>query len=71
METFLGITYIQQKLFPVLVYSTSITWEYSYWIFHVGMLVNNIMENKRKFRPAHDLKLMDQVLCHESDFDHS
>ncbi len=30
-------------------------------IFHVGMLVNYIMENKKKFRPAHDLKLMDQV----------
>lgn len=25
------------------------------------MLIDNIMENKRKFRPAHDLKLMDQV----------
>jgi len=36
-------------------------WKNYGWIFHLSWYLVDIMENKRKFRAAPDLKLMDQV----------
>ena len=61
MENFLCIAYIQLKVFRLFLYYMfkhgKIPISYSMF----KMLISNIMENKEKFRPDSNLKLMNQV----------
>ena len=46
--------------FPSIVILQHKTWKNSPWIFHVLLLLLNIMENKPKFKPNPKLRFMDQ-----------
>jgi hypothetical protein len=47
--------------FPPIVILQYKTWKNSPWFSHVLLLLLNIMENKPKFKPNPELRLMDQV----------
>ena len=47
--------------FSIQGYIRTKTWKSSSWLFHVLILLLNIMENKLKFQPNPKLRLMDQV----------
>jgi hypothetical protein len=47
--------------FPSILIFNLLAWKKIIGFSMFSMLVNYIMENNKKFRPAHDLKLMDQI----------
>jgi hypothetical protein len=61
MENFLCIAYIQLKVFRLFLYSMFKHGKIPIGYSMFKMLISNIMEIKRKFRPDSNLKLMNQV----------